>query len=325
MDKRFIALNFWVNQQLGQSGLELTPASSDASFRRYFRTEADGKSYIIMDAPPEKEGLGPFIHASELLHELGLHVPEVIAADPKQGLLLLTDLGQQTYLDSLDESTVERLYGDALGALLILQSGIHRDAHAFAPYSADLLGGEMALCLPWYFERHLGRTLTAETHSMLAEAYDRLVRSALSQPQVWVHRDYHSRNLMVCRRHNPGILDFQDAVTGPITYDLVSLLRDCYVRWPASRVDDWALGYQQQATESGLMREVEEQQFLDWFDLMGIQRHLKVLGIFCRLYYRDGKQDYLNNLPLVRSYLIAACGRQPKFNELAALLDATAS
>ena len=325
MGERRASLQNWAGEQLGWPNVELTPASTDASFRRYFRVERDGKSYILMDAPPDKEDCAPFIRVSRLLHELGLHVPEVIAEDAR-GFLLLSDLGHRQYLAELNEHTVDRLYGDALGALATLQSCAAADC-GLPAYDRELLLFEMSLFRDWLLGSHLGLQLADTQQAGLARSFDALAESALQQPAVCVHRDYHSRNLMVSDYHNPGILDYQDAVIGPMTYDLVSLLRDCYIRWPRERVEDWALGYYELAQQTGILRpdQADEQQFLRWFDWMGVQRHLKAAGIFARLYHRDGKSGYLEDIPRTLGYVQEVCTRYPELEELGALTQQVVS
>ena len=320
MDNRLDTLKDWVGQVLDLREYELRPASADASFRRYFRVSGSGATYIVMDAPPDKEDSRPFIEIAQRLHQLGLNVPEVLEQDLARGYLLLTDLGQQSYLAQLSESTVERLYGDALGALVILQAGIFTDPGFLPEYDAVLLRRELELFREWYLGRHLGVTLSGTQTTVLDEAFTLLVRSALAQPRVWVHRDYHSRNLMVTPANNPGILDFQDAVRGPAAYDLVSLLRDCYIAWPLERIEEWALGYQTLALQSGLPVCVDETRFLREFDLMGVQRHLKATGIFARLNHRDGKPAYLDDIPRTLGYVVGVSGRHPALRGLHHLL-----
>ncbi len=315
-----IDLTQWVEQRLGEQGIGVTAASSDASFRRYFRITAGGGSYIVMDAPPDKEDTGPYVQVSNRLFEIGLNVPEILDSDDTQGFLLLTDLGTKTYLGQLTPQTVERLYGDALGALIVLQTGTYTDPNGFPDYDDLLLMEEMELFRYWYVGRHLKQSLTASQHRTLDDMFSLLLDSAKAQAKVWVHRDYHSRNLMVTPTNNPGILDFQDAVSGPVTYDLVSLLRDCYICWPKERVEEWAKGYQNLARQSGLPVGDDEQRFIQDFDWMGVQRHLKVLGIFSRLSYRDGKTSFLDDLPQVYRYLIEVCGNYPDLKPLHSLL-----
>lgn len=320
MDSRLETLKTWVGTVLDVAEYELRPASEDASFRRYFRVTSHGATHIVMDAPPARENLQPFIEVARRLHQLGLNVPEVLEQDLELGLLLLSDLGQQMYLPQLNESTVERLYGDALGALVVLQAGIFTDSRFLPEYDEALLRRELELFREWYLGRHLGLRLSVTQNALLDKAFTALVRSALAQPRVWVHRDYHSRNLMVTRANNPGILDFQDAVRGPATYDLVSLLRDCYVAWPLERIEEWALGYQTLALQSGLPVCEDEAQFLREFDLMGVQRHLKATGIFARLNQRDGKPAYLNDIPRTLGYVVGVSGRHPALHGLHSLL-----
>ena len=320
MDNRLETLKTWVGTVLDVAEYELRPASEDASFRRYFRVTSPGATHIVMDAPPAKEDLRPFIEVARRLHQLGLNVPEVLEQDLERGFLLLTDLGQQMYLPQLNESTVERLYGDALGALVVLQAGMFTDPRFLPEYDEALLRRELELFREWYLGRHLKLALNAMQNAVLDKAFTALVRSALAQPRVWVHRDYHSRNLMVTRANNPGILDFQDAVRGPATYDLVSLLRDCYIAWPLERIEEWALGYQTLALQSGLPVCEDEAQFLREFDLMGVQRHLKATGIFARLNQRDGKPAYLNDIPRTLGYVVGVSGRHPALHGLHSLL-----
>jgi aminoglycoside/choline kinase family phosphotransferase len=313
--ERLEQLKNWLDHELNFREYTLTPASSDASFRRYFRVLHAGISYIVMDAPPEKEDSRPFVSIARMLFDIGLNVPEIIDENQEQGFLLLSDLGSTPYLEALSEDTVERLYGDALGALSTLQAYIPGDA-ALPAYDRALLLKEMELSREWLLGRHLGLSPDATQTGLLDAAFQLLADNALAQPQVCVHRDYHSRNLMQTGMHNPGILDFQDAVIGPVTYDLVSLLRDCYIDWPRDRVEDWALGYQDLALQSGILRAPHDdpQQFLRWFDLMGMQRHLKAAGIFARLRYRDGKSGYLQDIPRTLGYVVEVAGR---YEELA--------
>ncbi|MCR4300931.1 MAG: phosphotransferase, partial [Sulfuricaulis sp.] len=294
----------------------------DASFRRYFRITLGPKSLIVMDAPPEQGSVHSYVTIARRFHNLGLNVPEVLETDHDRGFLLITDLGEQRYLDHLGEQTVERLYGDALGSLIVLQAGtVTGTADSFLPeYDNGLLRREMEIFREWYLGRHLGLKLSAGHNHVLDETFKQLARSALSQPQVWVHRDYHSRNLMVTRLNNPGILDFQDAVRGPVTYDLVSLLRDCYIAWPRERVEDWVKGYHELALQSGIPVGEDDARFLRWFDLMGVQRHLKATGIFARLKHRDGKPGYLNDIPRTLGYLFEVSARHPELQPLQALL-----
>jgi len=315
-DSRLESLKQWVAEVLAVREYELRPASSDASFRRYFRVSGSGVTYIVMDAPPEQENPRRYVEVARRFHALGLNVPEILEQDLKQGFLLISDLGQQQYLAALNDATVERLYGDALGALAILQAGIFTESAFLPSYDAPLLRRELEIFREWYLGRHLGLRLNAGQNALLDEAFETLIQSALEQPQVWVHRDYHSRNLMVTAENNPGILDFQDAVRGPVTYDLVSLLRDCYIAWPRERVEDWARGYFEQAERARLPVGGGPERFLRWFDLMGVQRHLKATGIFARLLHRDGKPGYLDDIPRTLGYVVEVSGRHPALQGL---------
>jgi aminoglycoside/choline kinase family phosphotransferase len=299
LDPRFEQLQSWLRTVAGIRDFEIAPASADASFRRYFRVRYNATSRIVMDAPPAQEDCHPFIHVSSLMAGIGLHVPVVLRQDLQQGFLLLTDLGERMYLPELNENTVDNLYADAMQALLRLQA--HGPAD-LPPYDRNLLMNEMELFRQWYLERHLALQLSERENAIIDEAFAYLAEAALQQPRVIVHRDYHSRNLMISSP-NPGILDFQDAVIGPVTYDLVSLLRDCYIAWPRQQVEGWVRQYYLQAQTEGLLPGVSEAQFLSWFDLMGIQRHLKASGIFARLNYRDAKSGYLKEIPRTLGYV----------------------
>ncbi len=310
-----------IYQWLGEIGYQvesLTPVSGDASFRRYLRTCISGKSYIVMDAPPENEDCRPFINVAHSLIKIGLNVPEIIEQNLEWGFLLLDDLGDRQYLQELNEETAARLYGDALGALATLQA-CGPGTEQIPPYDEALLMQEMELFREWFLRRHLNLNLDDGTNGMLDNTFSLLVDNALQQPQVCVHRDYHSRNLMLTERHNPGILDFQDAMFGPVTYDLVSLLRDCYIVWPRQQVEDWALGYHELAMQSGILdrdSHHDEAIFLRWFDQMGVQRHLKAIGIFARLHHRDGKPAYLQDIPTTLTYVEEVGARYPELRHL---------
>ncbi len=324
MDARYGDLTAWIGSTLGHIE-EIRPASSDASFRRYFRVVKDGHSLIVMDAPPDREPVGAYVRIARRLLEIGLNVPEIIAGDEDRGFLLLSDLGETPYLQRLVSGTsttgdVDRLYGDALAALITLQTGGLTDPGFLPPYDSDLLRREMDLFPQWYLAKHLGRAPNAGEQRLLDQAFEALVSSALEQPQVWVHRDYHSRNLMQTAHNNPGILDFQDAVLGPITYDLVSLLKDAYVAWPRKQVNEWVTGFCQLEIDSGLVEQRCEDRFQRWFDLMGVQRHLKVAGIFARLNYRDGKSWYLSDIPRVLGYVEEVLPLYPELRPLAEIM-----
>lgn len=310
---RHHALRDWLTAQLHTDDWTLAPASADASFRRYWRVTQPERTLIVMDAPPP-EHCGRFAALARDWRGIGLNTPEIYAADQAQGFLLLTDFGNQTYLDVLTAATADRLYGDALGALAIIQAcGATADLPV---YDAAFLQRELALFNEWFIKKLLGLALTAAEQTLLAQVNNLLIANALEQPQVCVHRDFHSRNLMFTKRGNPGVLDFQDAVLGPVTYDLVSLLRDCYIAWPEQRVTEWAVGYHQLARQTGILRTEQPEQFLRWFDRMGMQRHLKVCGIFARLHLRDGKSQYLADVPRILNYLVAVAGRDPELTAL---------
>jgi len=316
LDARLEKITHWLESRLSGSDFTIAPASSDASFRRYFRVRGAADSLIVMDAPPEHEETGGFCRIARRLRAIGLNVPEILAEDATQGFVLMSDLGGEHYLENLTAESVDRLYGDALGALVTLQRGTLEAPDFLPPYSRELLYREMDLYREWYLPRQRGHRVSAAENAIMDHAWQLLADTALEQPQVWVHRDYHSRNLMVTAVNNPGILDFQDAVTGPITYDLVSLLKDCYIRWPTDRVEGWVLAYHDLALHSGLLEAVDEARFLTWFRRMGIQRHLKVAGIFSRLCHRDGKRGYLDDIPLTLRYLAEALAGDDELADL---------
>ncbi|MGF1547492.1 MAG: aminoglycoside phosphotransferase family protein [Thiotrichales bacterium] len=317
-EQRFENLNHWVHAQLGSSPLNLSPASEDASFRRYFRAANGSRSFIVMDAPPERETTEPFVAITARLERVGVHVPHVHAVDQDQGFVLLDDLGSSLYLKLLNERTVDHLYADAIAALIKIQSA---PCDGLPDYSSELLRFEIRLFLDWLLRRHLEIELTATQTEAFDQVTTALVENARQQPQVFVHRDYHSRNLMITGDNNPGVLDYQDAVRGPITYDLVSLLRDCYVAWPGSLVNDWALTFRDALMRRALPAGRSEREYLRWFDLMGIQRHLKASGIFARLWHRDGKSGYLKDIPRTLNYIVEAAPRHPETEPLARLID----
>ncbi|WP_078121586.1 aminoglycoside phosphotransferase family protein [Thiosocius teredinicola] len=319
MPERLQLLEQWLRQSCCLTYESIAPASSDASFRRYFRvTKTDGSTWIAMDAPPDKEDCAPFVKVAAIMQSAGVHVPRVLEQDLNQGFLLLEDLGSTAYLDVLTANSVEKLYADALQALLQLQAKASSDG--LPVYDETLLRREMALFPDWLLATHLELELDSREQKMLTSAFDVLAESALEQPRVFVHRDYHSRNLMVVDRHNPGVIDFQDAVAGAPTYDLVSLLRDCYVRWPGEQVDRWASEFAQDLRSEGLI-DVGDDTFLAWFDLMGVQRHLKASGIFARLNHRDGKPGYLADIPRTLQYIVDVGARRPSMRALADFVE----
>jgi aminoglycoside/choline kinase family phosphotransferase len=302
-DSRLADLTRWVLEDLGFAGSLIARASADASFRRYFRVTHGADTYIVMDAPPDKEDSRPFLKVARMLAGMNLNVPIVLARDMDRGFLLLSDLGSRQYLDELPlGGAADRLYADALEALRTMQTADAHISRDLPRYDRSLLMREMELMPEWFLRHHLALTIEPEERSMLDTLFDGLTRAAASQPATFVHRDYHSRNLLVAAEDNPGILDFQDAVWGPITYDVASLLKDCYITWPADRVRAWVLEYREKLLESGYPLSSDSAAFMRWFDLIGLQRHIKVLGIFARLFYRDGKPQYLKDLPRVLDY-----------------------
>lgn len=324
-DLRLEQLERWLAGLFGARDFAITTASADASFRRYFRIARAGQTWIAMDAPPDKEDLEPYIRVADMLVQTGVNAPRVMERDLQQGFLLNTDLGNRTYLAELDAGAdADRLYDDAMLALVQIQANASHHAQALPEYSDALLRREMALFPEWFCGRHLQVTLSAEDTEALQKVFDVLAGEALGQPRVFVHRDYHSRNLMVGGgRHgpNPGILDFQDAVLGPVTYDLVSLLRDCYVAWPIDRVHGWMSRFRKIARAAGVDTGRDEALFMRWFDLMGVQRHLKAIGIFARLWHRDGKSGYLKDIPRTLSYVRVVSGSYPELRFLQQLID----
>jgi len=320
MTTRFNLMQKWVNQHFATVDVTLQPVSGDASFRKYFRVLTENFSCIIMDAPPTHESCAEFIQISKCLRHYHLNAPDIIIMDLAQGFLALTDFGNQQYFHMLQGNSVKSLYKDALDALQVMQTRV--ECKGLPLYDEALLMQEMQLFTDWLLERHLQLHLTAQERTELNNCFVQLATAALAQPQVFVHRDYHSRNLMVVEGHNPGILDFQDAVQGAITYDLVSLLRDCYIAWPPEQVEAWVLDYYADLKKTSDLIEVEAAQFLHWFDWMGAQRHLKASGIFARLWHRDGKNRYLADIPRTLTYLIQETAAYPELAFLHELVKA---
>lgn len=312
-------LTEWLHGLFPNETFSIAPASADASFRRYFRaTFADGRTLIVMDAPPQHENCEPFLHIGKLFEDAGTHVPHVHAKDLEQGFLLLSDLGNTTYLQALAADNARQLYGAATDALIRIQ--LASKEGELPPYDEALLRRELNLFPEWYIAKHLGVTLTDKQQAALDESFKRILRNNLAQPRVYVHRDYHSRNLMVTEP-NPGILDFQDAVFGPITYDLASLFKDAYIKWDEELIMDWLIRYWEKARKAGLPVRADFGEFYRDYEWMGVQRHIKVLGIFARLHHRDGKDGYLKDMPLVMDYLRRACERYLDLKPLLNLLD----
>lgn len=325
-DSRFKQLSTWVSQYYPQASIEV--ASADASFRRYFRVytnansdtntadnyQQPANSLIAMDAPPDKEDCAPFIDVTQRLLSAGVHAPQIYQQDLAQGFLLLEDLGGQDYLDHLTQDSADLMYIEAMQALVKIQQA---DTQGLPEYDADFLLQEMLYMPEWFLRTHLNIQPTPVQTQSIQQCFEHIVGKVLEQPQVFVHRDYHSRNLMLTDINNPGVIDYQDAMLGPITYDLVSLLRDCYIQWPNEQVEAWVLQFKKMLEREQLENEqqlpiIEPQTFIEWFDVMGLQRHIKVLGIFARLNHRDGKPNYLNDLPLTLHYTLQIAQKYPE-------------
>jgi hypothetical protein len=320
-DPRLQQLQRWLTSLPSQLRLapdSLRPASADASFRRYFRLDAANATLVAMDAPPDREDSRPFVHVARLLHAAGLNAPRIVAQDLAQGFLLLTDLGTATYLNALNAGNADQLFTDAIDALIRWQRASRADQ--LPPYDETLLRRELALFPDWYIARHLQRTLTSSQQQALEDAFRAILDACLAQPRVYVHRDYMPRNLMVSEP-NPGVLDFQDAVFGPITYDVVSLFRDAFISWDEERVLDWTIRYWEQARRAQLPVGRDFSEFWRAFEWMGLQRHLKVLGIFARINYRDGKPHYLADTPRFVAYVRGVTHRYVALAPLARLID----
>jgi len=310
MDTRYQTLLTWLNRILPTAPDAVEAVAGDASFRRYFRASVADQSWIIMDAPPQKEDCTAFIAIARHWHEQGLHVPEILATDLDQGFIQLEDLGDTLFANKLPEpGQADALYDSAMEALARIQTLPQADGYPLPPYDETLLNREMQLFPDWLLETHLGMELSSQERALLETTFSLLRESAMAQPSVTVHRDYHSRNLLVTD-NNPGIIDFQDAVQGPVTYDLVSLLKDCYIQWPEEDVARWLEQFRAMSQSRGL-HNADNATFTQWFELMGMQRHLKAAGIFARLAERDGKTGYLADIPRTVGYLITASARQP--------------
>ncbi len=327
IDTRLDPLRNWLKalQPKWQLDLDtLAPASADASFRRYFRIESKNPDFgtlIVMDAPPQHEPLDAFIQVDILLLAAGLNVPKILEQNVVDGFLLLNDLGNETYLTALNEQSANALYQDATDALIKMQLASKPDV--LPNYDQALLQRELDLFPQWYLHKHLGIELNDLQQTQLKKSFELIIENNLAQAKVYVHRDYHSRNLMVTSVNNPGVLDFQDAVYGPITYDASSLWRDAYIAWPEERVIDWVVKFWEQGRKAGLPMPEDFGHFYRDFEWMGLQRHLKVLGIFARLFHRDGKDGYLKDIPLVLEYAIATANRYVELKPLARILEAT--
>lgn len=306
MDIRQHALEQWLYNQFPT--FQLHTMQGDASFRRYFRVQVDNDSYIAMDAPPERENCLPFVAIAKALRSMGLHTPAIIASDLSQGFLLISDFGDALYLKELNSINAEMLYGRALDALAILQTCRQAEGWTLSPFTATFMRQELELYKEWFLQKHLKVTLTPQADAQLATAFDFLAQSSANQPHVFMHRDYHSANLMVLPNEQVGILDFQDAFIGPVTYDLVSLLRDCYIDWPDALVIKLVLQYKEKLN----LAKVSNEEFLRWFDLMGLQRHLKALLTFSRKFHRDNNPNYLQHIPRTLDYIATVSARYPE-------------
>ncbi len=312
-DIRKKVIQSWLQNQLKMTIDSLTPASSDASFRRYFRISCNNQTYIVMDAPPERENIKAFIDVASLLSTTGINIPKIYHINLEQGFLLLEDFGNQCYLDKLNQDNVDIFYKQALNSLLKLQSKIDFKNCQLPVYDFELLNKELDIFAEWFLEKKLNISITHDYRAIFEKTKQLLINSALEQPKTCVHRDYHSRNLMITSANNPGIIDFQDAVVGPITYDLVSLLKDCYIEWPEQMIDLWLNQYFQHLKDTRLMNNSFDT-FKCWFDLMGIQRHLKAIGIFARLHLRDNKSTYLQDIPRTIDYILNTSAKYPELN-----------
>ena len=322
-DSRHDDLLTWLAQFDDLADADLHPASIDASFRRYFRVERDAESFIVMDAPPSQEDCHPFVQIAGYLESMGLNCPRILGADFDNGFVLMTDLGSSRYIDELekDKERATQLYDDAINALLTLQEKGEAYQQQLPVYDYDFISFELSIFRDWLCGRHLGIDFTEDEEKHWQQCCEFLIDNALRQKQVFMHRDYHSRNLMVTEENNPGILDFQDAVEGPLTYDVVSLFKDCYIKWPADQIRKWALQFYLRLRPE-IREELTEDEFLQQFDLMGVQRHLKAAGIFARLNHRDGKPGYLGDVPRTLEYISDTA---PRFDELAFVADLVAN
>lgn len=310
----------WTRHTLGDPTLTLASASADASFRSYWRTQHQDRSWVVMDSPPAQEDPRPWLAIGAQLAAAGLHVPAVYAHDLEQGFLLIEDLGRHLYLPALNEDTADALYGDAMDALLHMQTRM--DYSDLPPFDHALLVRGLEVMPEWFLSRHLDHTPDCGEWDVLEAAFGVIIRNALEQPRCFVHRDFHSRNLLIVDNNNPGVIDFQGALAGPVTYDLASLLRDAYIVWPRERVEGWVESYRQRLRGVGLVgSEVDRERFLRWFDLTGLHRHIRVLGQFYRLWYRDGKPGYLADVPRIYHYVISVARSYPELADFVALLE----
>jgi N-acetylmuramate 1-kinase len=310
----------WTRASLHDNTLTLEPASADASFRSYWRTHHQGRSLIVMDSPPAQEDPRPWLKIGEQLAAAGLHVPAVYEKDLEQGFLLIEDLGTRLYLPALDDDSADMLYNDAMNALLRMQTRMRYDD--LPPFDETVLMNGLRIMPEWFLARHLGHTPDAREQQVLQEAFALVIENAMEQPRCFVHRDFHSRNLLIVDHNNPGIIDFQGALAGPITYDLASLLRDGYIAWKRERVEQWVESYRLRLREAkAISADIDRAHFLRWFDLTGLHRHIRVLGQFYRLWYRDGKSGYLADVPRVYHYVVSVARHYPELADFVAMLE----
>lgn len=310
-DVRLEQIKDWIKTELKLTDYRIEVASADASFRRYFRLISGDEYWVIMDAPPEKEDCQPFIHIARLIENAGVQAPHIYEFNQSQGFMRLSDLGSIAYLDKLNIETADALYFDAIKSIVKMQD-IKADLPA---YNKELLQFEMSLFKDWYLNKHLEQSLNAVQNKIITDTFEILSKSALQQTVVFVHRDYHSRNLMITDEFNPGVIDFQDAVNGPVTYDLVSLIKDCYIAWPRKKQLLWIDEFLKLSA-----LKIEKKQFIKHLDLMGMQRHLKAIGIFARLNHRDSKPGYMNDIPRTLAYVFDVCQRYEELAEFSKLL-----
>lgn len=308
----------WTQNKLSDNECYIKPASSDASFRSYWRVFSKSQTYIVMDAPPEHEDCRPFIKISAILENAGILVPTVLASDLENGFLLLSDLGTIQYLSKLNSGNYEEYYQDAINVLHKLQLKV--TCTDIPTYSEELLSQELQLFEDWFITKHLDITINQDQKTELHNIHKILIENALEQPQVFVHRDFHSRNLMKTTSNNPGVLDFQDAVCGPVTYDLVSLLKDCYISWDIQSINRLSELFRATYNENH-NQNINSETWQKWFDFMGVQRHMKAIGIFCRLHYRDNKSDYLKDINRTLCYIKSVCTNYPELTNFLQLIN----
>jgi aminoglycoside/choline kinase family phosphotransferase len=316
--KRIDLLKNWVSKKL-QIDFSISSASSDASFRRYFRVKTIEDSFIVMDAPPQNESIDTFLKISQILNSINVNVPDIYEEDKALGFILMEDFGTDTFLDVLNDDNQQRLYSDSIKSLIQMQKLVKKDL--CQSYTQKILFDEMSLFIEWYLIKYKKIELTKKENEQLLTCFETISKKVLSQEKFFVHRDYHCRNLMNQKSNNPGILDFQDALIGPVTYDLVSLLKDAYIEWDEEIILDHVIRYWEKAQSNHLITNLEFSTFYKDFECMGIQRHLKILGIFARLSIRDNKNQYLENIPLVEKYLMDVTERYRDFHQLRNFLD----